>query len=141
MPWEGKEVQGWGVDAQLALEEDGWLRRRSLGRRKGTGLADGLIYIPSFLFKTSGLFTTVFPEDSTQTEWLLSPFKTNVQHALISTSELGVQYLHGAIFPLLFPIFFIILKQNSCSYCLAFLLCPVLYLPYLLGLGASGLCL
>lgn len=104
MPWEGKEAPG-GGGAQLALKEDGWLRRRSLGRRKGTGLAAVLIYIPSFLFKTSGLFTTVFPEDSTQTEWWLSPFKTNVQHALISTSEFGVQYLHGAIFLLLFPIF------------------------------------
>lgn len=83
---------------------------------KGTGLAAVPVYIPSFLFQTSGLFTTAFPEDSTQTEWLLSPFKTNVQHALISTSELGVRYLHGKyIYFFYFSLFFSILKQNSCS--------------------------
>lgn len=45
---------------------------------RGTGLAAVPVYIPSFLFKTSTLSSPVFPEDSTQMEWLLSPFKTNV---------------------------------------------------------------
>lgn len=70
--------------------------------RKETERAAVPIDIPSFLFKTSGLFTPVFPEDSTQIERLLSPFKTNVQSSLIRTSKLGVQCLHGAIFLFLF---------------------------------------
>lgn len=80
------------------------------GHLKGTWLAAVPVYIPSFLFKTPSLFSPVFPEDSIQMEWLLSPFKTNVQYFLISTSELDVQYLHGAIFRSLF----LFLNQKSC---------------------------
>lgn len=80
------------------------------GHLKGTWLAAVPVYIPSFLFKTLSLFSPVFPEDSIQMEWLLSPFKTNVQYFLISTSELDVQYLHGAIFRSLF----LFLNQKSC---------------------------
>lgn len=94
-----------------------------------------LIYIPSFLFKTSGLFTTVFPEDSTQTEWLLSPFKTNVQYALISTSELGVQYLHSAIFLLLFLTYFFNFETKQLFIVLRFPCMPSFILSLLAGLG------
>lgn len=107
------------------------------GRRlRGTGLASVPVYIPSFLFKTSALSSPVFPEDSTQTEWLLSPFKTNVQYFLISTNELDVQYLHGAIFRLLSSSSFF--NQTRVSWCFTFLVMCGFIFELLTGLGGLG---